>query len=258
MGQRNRPRRLMLEPLSPRLLLATDIPNGLAGDSTDADGTIAPSVQLAPPLATPSTSVATNISAPTAPLQRLARQEPDWLRSVPVVTTPLPLEAPHGSFPGKTLPPIDVAQRLRSSSAAMKDIQSSQFQPFKAATTDATARQFFVGDFDGDGCNELAGFVDGQWWIDRNGDGVQDERDAWAQLGDCSDLPFVADVDGDGKDELGIRTQRGEVRIAEVRTSRAETVVEDNQQPQATRTWELAEATIVPPTVAQLEISKRR
>ncbi len=60
------------------------------------------------------------------------------------------------------------------------------------------------GDFNGDGKDEVAVFVAGQWFIDLNGNGVWDEGDLWAQLGGEEDLPVVGDWDGDGKTDIGI------------------------------------------------------
>ncbi len=61
-----------------------------------------------------------------------------------------------------------------------------------------------AGDFDGDGKDELALFLDGEWLLDINGNGRWDKDDLWARLGDVDDLPVVGDWDGDGKDDIGI------------------------------------------------------
>jgi hypothetical protein len=60
------------------------------------------------------------------------------------------------------------------------------------------------GDFNGDGRSEIGAFIDGDWFIDINGNGQWDEDDLWAKLGDEGDVPVVGDWDGDGKDDLGI------------------------------------------------------
>ena len=61
-----------------------------------------------------------------------------------------------------------------------------------------------AGDFDGDGTDEVAVFKDGYWMIDINHNGVWDEQDLIAKLGDSEDRPVVGDWDGDGKDDIGI------------------------------------------------------
>ena len=61
-----------------------------------------------------------------------------------------------------------------------------------------------VGDWNGDGHDSVGVYVDGQWYLDRNGDGTWDEDDLWAELGKPSDQPVAGDWDGDGKDDIGI------------------------------------------------------
>jgi protocatechuate 3,4-dioxygenase beta subunit len=61
-----------------------------------------------------------------------------------------------------------------------------------------------AGDFDGDGRSEIGIFVEGNWFIDLNGNGKWDERDLWVFLGTDQDQPVVGDWDGDGKDDVGI------------------------------------------------------
>ncbi len=61
-----------------------------------------------------------------------------------------------------------------------------------------------TGDFNGDGKDELALFVDGTWFIDINGNGHWDEDDLWVQLGGTGDQPVVGDWDGDGKADIGV------------------------------------------------------
>ena len=61
-----------------------------------------------------------------------------------------------------------------------------------------------TGDFDGDGADEAAIYVGGNWFIDLNGDGTWDKGDLWVKLGTELDRPVVGDWDGDGKDDIGI------------------------------------------------------
>ncbi|QDV69892.1 Serine-aspartate repeat-containing protein D precursor [Rosistilla carotiformis] len=61
-----------------------------------------------------------------------------------------------------------------------------------------------AGDFNGDGRDELALFIEGHWFIDVNGNGKWDGNDLYIQLGNEMDRPVVGDWDGDGKDDIGI------------------------------------------------------
>ena len=61
-----------------------------------------------------------------------------------------------------------------------------------------------VGDFDGDGIDEVAIFAAGQWFVDLNGNGVWDEGDLWLRMGTALDRPVVGDWDGDGKADIAI------------------------------------------------------
>lgn len=61
-----------------------------------------------------------------------------------------------------------------------------------------------VGDFNGDGQDEFGVYIDGEWFIDVNGNAVWDDDDLWAQLGTSSDQPVTGDWDGDGKTDIGI------------------------------------------------------
>ncbi|HEV2968343.1 MAG TPA: SdrD B-like domain-containing protein [Pirellulales bacterium] len=60
------------------------------------------------------------------------------------------------------------------------------------------------GDFMGDGKTRMGVFIDGEWFIDMNGDGVWDEGDMYCKLGGPGDKPVVGDWDGDGKDDIGV------------------------------------------------------
>lgn len=61
-----------------------------------------------------------------------------------------------------------------------------------------------VGDFNGDGIDQVAIYVAGQWFVDLNGNGVWDEGDLWLRLGNRLDRPVVGDWDGDGKADIAI------------------------------------------------------
>jgi serine-aspartate repeat-containing protein C/D/E len=62
----------------------------------------------------------------------------------------------------------------------------------------------FAGDFNGDGRFEVGVYLDGEWFVDLNGNGKWDPEDLWAKLGNAADRPVVGDWDGDGKDDIGI------------------------------------------------------
>ena len=60
------------------------------------------------------------------------------------------------------------------------------------------------GDFVGNGTTQMGVFIDGEWFIDANGDGKWDDGDLYAKLGNPGDTPVVGDWDGDGKDDIGV------------------------------------------------------
>ena len=61
-----------------------------------------------------------------------------------------------------------------------------------------------VGDWDGDGKDELGVFWNGYWFIDINGNRTWDNNDLVVKLGSGDDQPVVGDWDNDGKDDIGI------------------------------------------------------
>ncbi|MDO4569549.1 MAG: SdrD B-like domain-containing protein [Planctomycetia bacterium] len=72
-----------------------------------------------------------------------------------------------------------------------------------------------TGDFNGDGVDELAIFLDGFWFIDLNGNMVWDDYDLWVHLGEPGDQPVVGDWDGDGKADIGVfgRARKGDEEL---------------------------------------------
>ncbi len=85
---------------------------------------------------------------------------------------------------------------------------------------DLPGAQPLTGDFNGDGFDELALFLDGEWFIDINANGRWDENDIWMRLGRRGDQPVVGDWDGDGKDDVGIfgRKWQGDERALAAET----------------------------------------
>ncbi len=61
-----------------------------------------------------------------------------------------------------------------------------------------------VGDFNGDGTDEIGVYRNGTWYIDINRDHVIDDKDLVPQLGSADDIPVVGDWNGDGSDEVGV------------------------------------------------------
>jgi serine-aspartate repeat-containing protein C/D/E len=80
----------------------------------------------------------------------------------------------------------------------------SKSPAFQKHAFGARGAKQLAGDFNGDGRDELALFLHGEWLLDINGNGEWDRGDMWLRLGDRGDLPVVGDWDGDGKDDIGI------------------------------------------------------
>jgi hypothetical protein len=66
----------------------------------------------------------------------------------------------------------------------------------------ATSATILAGDFYGDSKQQAVMFDRGKWWIDRDGNGQRSAGDLEVALGPANGIPVVADLDGDGKDEL--------------------------------------------------------
>ena len=60
-----------------------------------------------------------------------------------------------------------------------------------------------VGDFDGDGVDEIGVYRDGKWIIDINHNHQIDAQDMVFEMGGYGDKPVVGDWNGDGKDDPG-------------------------------------------------------
>ena len=68
-----------------------------------------------------------------------------------------------------------------------------------------------VGDWNGDGIDQIAVFRSGNWMLDTDGDGRWTNRDQKVDYGQPGDQPVVGDFNGDEIDEIGI--VRGDVWI---------------------------------------------
>ena len=100
---------------------------------------------------------------------------------------------------------------FNASSWTGSDMQGGEFI---LADRDGTATQHIIfglpgaipvaGDWNGDGHAKVGVFLDGQWFLDLNGDGKWDDGDLWARLGHEGDQPVTGDWDGDGKTDIGI------------------------------------------------------
>ncbi|HEX4128473.1 MAG TPA: SdrD B-like domain-containing protein [Pirellulales bacterium] len=61
-----------------------------------------------------------------------------------------------------------------------------------------------AGDYNGDGRTDVGVFMEGEWYVDLNGNGTWDKDDLWARLGERDDLPVTGDWDGDAKTDIAI------------------------------------------------------
>ena len=68
-----------------------------------------------------------------------------------------------------------------------------------------------VGDWNGDGIDQIAVFRGGKWMLDTDGDGRWTNRDQKVDYGQPGDQPVVGDFNGDEIDEIGV--VRGDVWI---------------------------------------------
>jgi len=66
-----------------------------------------------------------------------------------------------------------------------------------------------IGDFDGDGIDEIGVFRSGQWIIDINGNRQLDAHDKVFQMGEAGDRPVAGDWNGDGTDDPAVYRDLG-------------------------------------------------
>ncbi|MFO1020043.1 MAG: hypothetical protein U0903_05030 [Planctomycetales bacterium] len=63
-----------------------------------------------------------------------------------------------------------------------------------------------VGDWNGDGTDDVGVFRNGQFYLDKNGNRKWDTTDTFINktFGNATDIPVSGDWNGDGKDEIGV------------------------------------------------------
>ena len=61
-----------------------------------------------------------------------------------------------------------------------------------------------VGDWSGDGVEQLGIYRDGLWILDLNGNREIDATDKVFEMGGAEDVPVAGDFDGDGVDEASL------------------------------------------------------
>jgi serine-aspartate repeat-containing protein C/D/E len=96
------------------------------------------------------------------------------------------------------------ARGLKESTWQIVSTNPARRESLSRMVFDIPGAKPLTGDFNGDGVDELALYIDGEWFIDLNGNGRWDEDDLWIKLGTQDDQPVVGDWDGDGKDDVGV------------------------------------------------------
>ncbi len=141
----------------------------------------------------------------------MAAQEYTWHLSVINAGTP------RGSLNAKNINKAQLADvanmldvyhwkvaRMRDSQWSFAAMDSNKARLVSKHSFDVPEAVPLAGDFNGDGVDELALYLEGEWLIDVNGNGRWDDNDMWAKLGEEEDLPVIGDWDGDGKDDIGV------------------------------------------------------
>jgi len=109
------------------------------------------------------------------------------------------VDAPAGEIPGEGAHIwTPAAWGLQLGTTKPKHIFRTYFGPSEGSPV--------AGDFNGDGFDELAVFVDGGWHLDFNGNGTWDAADLWVKSGAPGDRPVVGDWNRDGKTDIGVFT----------------------------------------------------
>ncbi len=86
-------------------------------------------------------------------------------------------------------------------------IADSNGKPIRKLKFGVRGARPVVGDWNGDGKADVGVYLVGQWYLDVTGDGVWNDGDLWARIGqqeNREDQPVTGDWDGDGKTDIGI------------------------------------------------------
>ncbi len=154
--------------------------------------------------------------------------------------------SPRGSRNGQPMREEKIAETADRLNVYAWTVDGLQSSTWRIVSTNANARLVtsqrmvfdlpgatpLAGDFNGDGFDELALFIDGEWFIDINANGRWDEADIWLKLGTKGDQPVVGDWDGDGKDDVGVF---GRNWVGDERALASEAGLPDPQNSQRTR-----------------------